>query len=192
MVGSAAKENERYLDSREGRMAKLKNSWDKLVTSLVSSGAVKFGVSGLEAGVSSIEKIISTLDKAHMTIPAAVASFALLKTAISSIKDAGGVSKALSSLWKNLNDFSKPSLAEKTFTSIATGAKKAMSALTALTGLSTGGLVLALGGVAAAMAAIYAWSKHVDEQNMKATNTYNKLTKSVNEHKKALSEVTNK
>ena len=85
-VGSAAKENERYLDSIEGRMARLKNSWDKLVTSLASSGAVKFGISGLDAGVSSIEKIVSALDKAHMTIPAAVASFALLKTAISSIK----------------------------------------------------------------------------------------------------------
>ena len=179
MVGSAAKENERYLDSIEGRMAKLKNSWDKLVTSVVSSGAVKFGVSGLEAGVSSIEKIVSALDKAHMTIPAAVASFALLKTAISSIKYAGGLTDGISMFVMKIGE-------------IPAAVSKAVGALTALTGLSTGGLVLALGGVAAAMAAVYAVGKAVDNQNMKATNTYNKLTKSVNEHKKALSEATNK
>ena len=178
-VGSAQAENERYLDSIEGRMAKLKNSWDKLVTSVVSSGAVKFGVSGLEAGVSSIEKIVSALDKAHMTIPAAVASFALLKSAISSIKYAGGLTDGISMFVMKLGE-------------IPAVVGKAVGALTALTGLSTGGLVLALGGVAAALAGIYAIGKSVDAQNMKATNTYNKLTKSVNEHKKALSEATNK
>ena len=160
-------------------MAKLKNSWDKLVTSVVSSGAVKFGVSGLDAGVSSIEKIVSALDKAHMTIPAAVASFALLKTAISSIKYAGGLTDGISMFVMKLGE-------------IPAAIGKAVTALTALTGLSTGGLVLALGGVAAAMAAVYAIGKSVDEQNMKVTNTYNKLTKSVNEHKKALNEATNK
>ena len=178
MVGSAAKENERYLDSIEGRMAKLKNSWDKLVTSLASSGAVKFGISGLDAGVSSIEKIVSALDKAHMTIPAAVASFALLKTAISSIKYAGGLTDGISMFVMKLGE-------------IPAAVSKAVGALTALTGLSTGGLVLALGGVAAAMAGIYAIGKYVDNQNMKATNTYNKLTKSVNEHQKALSKAKN-
>ena len=178
MVGSAAKENERYLDSIEGRMAKLKNSWDKLVTSLASSGAVKFGISGLDAGVSSIEKIVSALDKAHMTIPAAVASFALLKTAISSIKYAGGLTDGISMFVMKIGE-------------IPAAVGKAVSALTALTGLSTGGLVLALGGVAAAIAAVYAIGKYADEQNMKATNTYNKLTKSVNEHQKALSKAKN-
>lgn len=114
-----------------------------------------------------------------MTIPAAVASFALLKTAISSIKYAGGLTDGISMFVMKLGE-------------IPAAVGKAVSALTALTGLSTGGLVLALGGVAAAMAAVYAIGKSVDAQNMKATNTYNKLTKSVNEHKKALSEATNK
>ena len=189
---SALEENAKYIDSIQGRLASLKATWTGIATTIFNSDALKGGVSAFDEFSQGLAKVLTVLEKTHMTIPAAVASFALLKKAISSIKDAGGVSKALSSLWKNLNDFSKPSLAEKTFTSIATGAKKAMSALTALTGLSTGGLVLALGGVAAAMAGIYALSKWQDAQNMKATNTYNKLTKSVKEHQKALSEATNK
>ena len=188
---SALEENAKYIDSIQGRLASLKATWTGIATTIFNSDALKGGVSAFDGFSQGLAKVLTVLEKTHMTIPAAVASFALLKTAISSIKDAGGVSKALSSLWKNLNDFSKPSLAEKTFTSIATGAKKAMSALTALTGLSTGGLVLALGGVAAAMAGIYALSKWQDAQNMKATNTYNKLTKSVNEHQKALSKAKN-
>ena len=60
-TGSATKENEKYLDSIEGRKAELKASFEEISTDLIDSGAVKAAVSGLTSIINAADELVDTL-----------------------------------------------------------------------------------------------------------------------------------
>ena len=72
-------------------MAKLKATWVEIGSTLVDSSALKAGAGGLVVFSEGLSKALKVINQCHMSIPAAVASFALLATTISSIKYAGGL-----------------------------------------------------------------------------------------------------
>lgn len=60
-TGSATKENEKYLNSIEGKKAELKASFEDISTDLIDSDAVKMAVSGLTEIINTADKLIDTL-----------------------------------------------------------------------------------------------------------------------------------
>lgn len=69
MVGSSEKENQRYIDSIEGRVVKLKEELKKLVTTTISTDMFKGMVSGLTGVFSTINNVISAFDKLGVATP---------------------------------------------------------------------------------------------------------------------------
>lgn len=68
-LGSADKENQRYIDSIEGRVVKLKEELKKLVTTTISTDMFKGMVSGLTGVFSTINNVISAFDKLGVATP---------------------------------------------------------------------------------------------------------------------------
>ena len=178
---SALNENAKYIDSIEGRLASLKATWTQIATTVFNSNMIKGGVSGLNAFSQGIEVVISTIDKLNLGIPVAIASIALLKTAFSSFKYAESFSAGLSLIGMKIASIPK---------SIA-GIPKALSAFTGLN-VTMLGLVGTIGAVAAAFLALKGIQTYIDNNNTKATRKWDELTKSINNHKKALEKVSDK
>ena len=78
-------------DSIGGIMATLTATMAEVGTTLVDLSALKAGAGGLVVFSEGLSKALKFINQCHMSIPAAVASFALLATTISSIKYAGGL-----------------------------------------------------------------------------------------------------
>lgn len=178
---SALNENAKYIDSIEGRLASLKATWTQIATTVFNSNMIKGGVSGLDTFSQGIETVISTIDKLNLGIPVAIASIALLKTAFSSFRYAESFSAGISLIGMRIASIPK---------SIA-GIPAALSAFTGLN-ITMLGLVGTIGAVAAAFVALKGIQTYVDNNNTKATRKWDELTKSVNNHKKALEKVSNK
>ena len=68
-LGSADKENKRFIDSIEGRVVKLKEELKKLTTTAISTDMAKGFVSGLTSMVSGINNVISAFDKLGVATP---------------------------------------------------------------------------------------------------------------------------
>lgn len=68
-LGSADKENKRFIDSIEGRVVKLKEELKKLATTTISTDMTKGFVSGLTSMVSGINNVIGAFDKLGMSTP---------------------------------------------------------------------------------------------------------------------------
>lgn len=85
--GSALAENEKYLDSIQGRIDNLKNSFQTLSTDLMSSGAVKTAVSSLTGIVNAVDKVSSSLGSLG-TVVAGVGIAKFLKDVVSA---SGGI-----------------------------------------------------------------------------------------------------
>ena len=75
--GSALRENEKYLESIEGHIAKLSNAWDKLVTSLVDSGTINFFIDLATAIVNVTDKVLNLTSPlgALFSVGAGIASY---------------------------------------------------------------------------------------------------------------------
>lgn len=68
-LGSADKENARFIDSIEGRIIKLQEELKKLASTTISTDFAKNFISGLTGVVSSVNNVISSLDKLGVSAP---------------------------------------------------------------------------------------------------------------------------
>lgn len=78
MVGSAQRENERFVDSLEGRIVALNDQFRQLVTTTITSDMAKGVVGGLATGVEGINSFLTALDKINMATPVAIGTIATL------------------------------------------------------------------------------------------------------------------
>ena len=68
-VGSAEKENARYIDSIEGKLTQLKENVTQLVTTIVSTDMFKDLLDGANNFLTTVKKIVEVLDKFGMALP---------------------------------------------------------------------------------------------------------------------------
>ena len=178
---SAIKENEKYINSIQGKMASLKATWTGIASTIFNSNMIKGGVSALDGFSQGIDVVIRTIDKLNLGIYATIASIALLKTAFSSFRYAESFSAGISLIGMKLASIPGR---------IANKVKGLPVALSAFTGLNVTMLGLAgtVGAVALAFGGIALAIKAVNENNTRATRKWDELNTSVKEHKKALSD----
>lgn len=103
-VGSADKENERYLDSVAGKINTLKQNLQQLVSNVISSG---FAKSVLDIAISvtdGLVKISNGIDDLGLSIPVAIGLFTSLFQSIRALgTDSGRVTNMFSSLKKGIS-----------------------------------------------------------------------------------------
>ena len=85
-TGSAIRENESVLDSIDGRITKVKSTFESLSSDIVSSNLIKYIVSGADTVLSVIEKIFSTLGTGVSSAGIAAIVATLVKISKLSIK----------------------------------------------------------------------------------------------------------
>ena len=100
MVGSAEKENARFIDSLEGRIITLKEECKELITTVVSSDMAKQMVSMATSIVSAINDIIKVLDDAGVSLPVL---FSLMTTGMNSVNQMADKGKVIP-FWKSFTD----------------------------------------------------------------------------------------
>ena len=190
-LGSAEKENERYINSIEGKLARLKNTFSNLSNTLFKSEGIKIAVDALNGVLTVITQIISALDRCHMLIPAIVGGFAGFKAVTSIFKEINAAAAGIDVVQKLTAGEKLTAFAANVsgkFTALKGSITGAWAALQAFTGLSTVGLVASLGAVAVAIAGVYAVTTYLNKKNEEGIKHYNNLTKSIKEHQKALEE----
>lgn len=128
-AGSAAKENEKHLESIQGRISLLKAAFESLSSTIVDDDAIKIIISGLTGIISGVDKLIQLLGGLKVLIPAI--SGLLVTNNLPSIVNlfmSLSSSKLLTGFTKNI------SVLKAWFTTITTGSRAASSALTMLGG----------------------------------------------------------
>lgn len=100
---SAEKENEQYVNSLDGKLNKLKETWVDTFTTLVNSNLVYGALDGLIAISEAINKIVNALEKANFLLPAMTGLFGGISSVLSrknpanqSIKELQSISNLLS------------------------------------------------------------------------------------------------
>lgn len=95
MVGSSDKENERFINSAEGKIIKLKESLKQLVTDTISTDMFKGTLDGLSGITNALNNITKAADKIHMSLPLALGTLSSLFMTIKSL----GTNKNVPNLW---------------------------------------------------------------------------------------------
>ncbi|HBF6089917.1 TPA: hypothetical protein KOT72_003862, partial [Clostridioides difficile] len=95
MLGSASKENERFINSAEGKIIKLKESLKQLVTDTISTDMFKGTLDGLSGITNALNNITKAADKIHMSLPLALGTLSSLFMTIKSL----GTNKNVPNLW---------------------------------------------------------------------------------------------
>ncbi|NJK16123.1 phage tail tape measure protein, partial [Clostridioides difficile] len=103
MVGSADKENERFINSAEGKIIKLKESLKQLVTDTISTDMFKSSLDGLSGITGILNGITKAADKMHISLPVALASLSALFMTIKAL----GTKKTVPNLVGSGLDFFK-------------------------------------------------------------------------------------
>lgn len=85
MIGSADKENKRFVDSIEGRIIKLQEELKELVTTTISTDMFKGLVSGLTSVFSAINDVVGAFDKLGLSTPLVIGSISSLFMTIKSL-----------------------------------------------------------------------------------------------------------
>lgn len=98
-LGSADKENKRFIDSIEGRVVKLKEEFKKLVTTTISTDFAKGFVSGLTSMVSGINNVIGAFDKLGVATPVVLSALTGMFMTIKSL----GTGTQLPNFFKTLS-----------------------------------------------------------------------------------------
>lgn len=98
MVGSAEKENARFVDSIEGRIIKLKETFNSLVTTTISTDSVKSFLDILTQVLDKVNDIVGAFDDMGMSVPLMVGTFASLGKTIKAL----GTGSPLSMVGGNL------------------------------------------------------------------------------------------
>lgn len=135
-LGSADKENARFIDSIEGRIIKLQEELKKLASTTISTDFAKNFISGLTGVVSSVNNVISSLDKLGVSAPVVLSA---LTGTFMTIKSLGtgtqlpNFAKTISSLATSGSSLNKIQTNLKStstqFTTLSAGAKKYSTSL---------------------------------------------------------------
>ena len=96
VFGSAEKENERFINSAEGKIIKLKESLKQLVTDTISTDMFKTSLDGLSGITGVLNGITKAADKMQMSLPLALGTLSSLFMTIKSL----GTNKNVPNLWK--------------------------------------------------------------------------------------------
>lgn len=78
VFGSADKENERFINSAEGKIIKLKESLKQLVTDTISTDMFKSSLDGLSGITGILNGITKAADKMHLSLPLALGTLSSL------------------------------------------------------------------------------------------------------------------
>ena len=143
-AGSAAKENEKHLESIEGRISLLKAAFESLSSTIVDDDAIKIIVSGLTGIISGVDELIQLLGGLKVLLPTITGI--LISKNLPAIMSFFGSLKApamINSIGKYIGSF------RALFTLITHGAPAASGALSAL-----GGSAAVLGNVFTALVPI--------------------------------------
>ncbi len=103
MVGSSDKENDRFINSAEGKIIKLKESLKQLVTDTISTDMFKTSLDGLSGVTGILNGITKAADKMHISLPVALASLSALFMTIKAL----GTKKTVPNLVGSGLDFFK-------------------------------------------------------------------------------------
>lgn len=109
-LGSAAKENERYLDSIEGKWNKLRENLKSLTTTVLSSNMFKGLLDGAISFTDGLNKVFQTLDKFKLALPTTiglVTSFGQILKSLSGNGDTTNILSSITNGFKELSSVSK-------------------------------------------------------------------------------------
>lgn len=95
VFGSAEKENERFINSAEGKIIKLKESLKQLVTDTISTDMFKTSLDGLSGIAGILNGITKAADKMHISLPLAIGTLSSLFMTIKAL----GTGKPITNLW---------------------------------------------------------------------------------------------
>ncbi|NJI80644.1 hypothetical protein GSQ54_09295 [Clostridioides difficile] len=95
VLGSASAENERFINSAEGKIIKLKESLKQLVTDTISTDMFKTSLDGLSGITGVLNGITKAADKMHISLPVALASLSALFMTIKAL----GTGKPITNLF---------------------------------------------------------------------------------------------
>ncbi|EGT5447410.1 hypothetical protein CUA80_11555 [Clostridioides difficile] len=95
VLGSASKENERFINSAEGKIIKLKESLKQLVTDTISTDMFKTSLDGLSGITGILNGITKAADKMHISLPLAIGTLSSLFMTIKAL----GTGKPITNLW---------------------------------------------------------------------------------------------
>lgn len=182
-AGSAMKEHEKWQESLEARINKLKAAWQGLSQAFMSSDFLKVVISSVTTLVDWLTKLIDTIG----TLPTLLGAFAGFKILLTLLKS-GGLSGGLKGLFGLKDILSLLSLA---FPNTANGATKLISAFKGLssTGGATGGVLTKLFGllknpyVAIATIAVTALTAAFMHQKKEAKELAEEVEKTVSSYK---------
>ncbi|HIE0298098.1 TPA: hypothetical protein ACXI9J_001440 [Clostridioides difficile] len=100
VLGSSAKENERFINSAEGKIIKLKESLKQLVTDTISTDMFKTSLDGLSGVTGVLNGITKAADKMHLSLPLAIGTLSSLFMTIKAL----GTGKAIPNLLGGFKD----------------------------------------------------------------------------------------
>lgn len=201
--GSAAKENERVLDSIEGHLQKLKSAWEELSTTVVDSDLIKMIV---DLGTALLNFANSGMGQFVIKVGLAVGAIALLKTGYNELTRSAIKYIAIQNLaTKGITDFTMAANAAKLTQEINTLSKSGVGLQTIITTIGAKGksllgvlgsvvkfigpagwIILGLTAVATITKKIYNYTKEETEKKLKR---YEDINKQLDEYKKRLEEL---
>lgn len=100
-AGSALRENEKYLDSIEGKISILQSNFESLSAGIIDSGVVKF----LLDVVNGLMSVLNALNKVHLLLPA-IAGFVTYFAGKKMVGSLGGIAAEISQLAKGASSMS--------------------------------------------------------------------------------------
>ncbi|AVI14352.1 hypothetical protein C4J70_19180 (plasmid) [Clostridioides difficile] len=98
VFGSAEKENERFINSAEGKIIKLKESLKQLVTDTISTDMFKTSLDGLSGITGILNGITKAADKMHISLPLAIGTLSSLFMTIKALGTGKSVPNLLGGL----------------------------------------------------------------------------------------------
>ena len=201
--GSAAKENERVLDSIQGHLQKLKSAWEELSTTVVDSDLIKMvvdlGTALLNFANSGIGQFIIKAGLAVGAISLLKAGYnALTRSAIKYIAIQNLATKGITDftiaanaakLTQEINALSKSGVGlQAVITAIGSKGKGLLSVLGSIVKFigPAGWIILGLTAIATVTKKIYDYTKEETEKQLKR---YEEVNKQLDEYKKRLEEL---
>ena len=147
-LGSADKENARYIDSIEGKLTQLKENVTQLVTTIFKTDMMKGFLDGVNKGIEWLTKFVAQLDKMKLAIPTILALGTAFKGFVMGMTDDNGITSWIDGITSWIGGIKSflglaPSMSGAT-KGIAEGAgeiAKASALATAKTALMNGAIV---------------------------------------------------
>ena len=201
--GSAAKENERVLDSIQGHLQKLKSAWEELSTTVVDSDLIKMIV---DLGTALLNFANSGMGQFIIKVGLAVGAISLLKAGYNALTRSAIKYIAIQKLaTKGITDFTIAANAAKLTKEMETLSKNGVGLQTIITTIGAKGkgllgvlgsivkfigpagwIILGLTAIATVTKKIY---NYTEEETEKQLKRYEEVNKQLDEYKKRLEEL---